>query len=166
MPAIHKSVLPPESLLGRYAGTGAYTDAYRVAVADAVPFSKYVEAFYTSRVFKLERRLITILGMPANDADARALAAGERSRFSAWRVEARNADQLLMAAGRTRSWFMVAPGDTEGGTSSTALYFGSAVIPHARGGMGLSFKPLLGFHKRYSSVLLASAVHRLGDIAG
>lgn len=128
--------------------------------------SQFVEAFYTGAVFKLERLLIRwLLSRPSTDTEVRQLASGERETFSAWRVEARTDDQLLMCdiAGSTRSWLMVAPLE---GSAGTRLLFGSAVVSaiDKRTGqrrMGVMFRLLLGFHKAYSRVLLSAARSRL-----
>jgi hypothetical protein len=95
------------------------------------------------------------------------LAVGTIDKFAAWHVEKRTKDQLLLSDlhGRTRSWLMVAPLETEKG-ARTRLYFGSAVIPvqSSRTGkatLGPGFRALLGFHKIYSEVLLYAATSRL-----
>jgi hypothetical protein len=156
--------LPDGALLARYTNAGAYTDCYTADVAKPVALAEYLEAFYTGKVFRIERILLRLfLSKPSTDAEVRQLARGEAVQFSAWKVEARTADQLLLCDswGRTRSWLMVAPtGQGEGGT--TRLYFGSAVVPvtHAttgRRGMGFLFKALLGFHRIYSRILLGAA---------
>lgn len=167
MPRIAPHPLPPEALLQRYVAQGAYTDCYATELPMAVPPANYVEAFYTTSLFKLERVLLAWLARrPSHDAEARDLAAGSAQRFAAWRVEARDAGQLLMAddSGRTRSWLMCAPID--GAPTRTRLYFGSAVLPRtdpATGErrMGAAFAALLGFHKLYSRLLLRSASARL-----
>lgn len=168
MTSIQACSLPDQALLARYAREGAFTDCYVTEVVRAVSHAEYVEAFYTGAVFKLERLLLAwFAARPSTDAQAKALAGGTLENFSAWRVEARSTNQLLMCdiSGRTRSWLMVAPFQG-GGISSTRLYFGSAVVP-ARAGtsgepaMGALFKLLLGFHKLYSRVLLHAARARL-----
>ncbi|MEX2151530.1 MAG: hypothetical protein WD793_15055 [Steroidobacteraceae bacterium] len=129
-------------------------------VSRPVAQAEYVEAFYTSDVFKLERLILKLLvARPSTDQQARELATGQRGTFAAWGVEARAPDQLLLCdfQGRTRSWLM---------TSGTCLYFGSAVVPvAARGsrktGLGFAFRALLGFHRLYSRALLNAAVRRL-----
>ena len=161
MPAIRSCRQPVDSLLNRYVGADAYVDCYVAEVARPVACAEYVEAFYTTAVFKLERTILrTVLSRPSTDAEARQLARGERATFAAWTVEARSTDQLLLAdiGGRTRSWLMVAPS----GAGSTLLYFGSAVVPvrdrkTGRASQGPVFSALLGFHKLYSRVLLFSA---------
>lgn len=165
MSALHPRPLPPDALLARYSEAGAYADCYGVEVEGTVSLAAYVAAFYTGRLFRLERLLLRLfLSKPSTDAQARQVAAGEVAEFAAWRVEGRRADQLLMCdvAGRTRSWFMVA----QPSPGRTLLYFGSAVVPkidRASGErrMGVLFNALLGFHKLYSRALLGAAASRL-----
>jgi hypothetical protein len=158
--------LPERALLQRYREQGAYTDCFVVEMPRPVRHAEFVNAFYTTSVFKLERLLLAwFLSRPSSDEDARQLADGKREDFSAWTVEARDADQILMCDmhGRTRSWLMVAPADDG---ASTKLYFGSAVVPVPKGPsgqpkMGAAFHALLGFHRIYSRVLLRSAVRSM-----
>ena len=166
MPSVQPCPLPPQALLAKYAETG-YVDCYTANVPRSVSHAEYIEAFYTGRLFKLERVLLSLLlSKPSTDIQARQLATGEAGDFAAWRVEGRTTDQLLMCdiGGRTRSWLMVAPASLP---AQTQLYFGSAVVPlvnraTGRPGMGFMFKALLGFHKVYSRALLGSARSRLG----
>jgi hypothetical protein len=97
---------------------------------------------------------------PSTDEDARRLARDQAETFAAWSVEARAPDQLLLTdfQGNTRSWLMCEPQGT-----GTRLYFGSAVVPTARGAkLGLVYRALLGLHKLYSRALLRAAASRLG----
>jgi hypothetical protein len=142
--------------LQRYREQGAYTDCFAIDVPGQVPHAAFVEAFYTTSVFKLERLLLGLfVSRPSNDAEARELAGGNREKFAAWSVEARAPGQLLMCdfAGSTRSWLMA-----EAAGQGTRLYFGSAVVRSRQGG---AFRALLGFHKLYSRILLRAAVSRL-----
>ncbi|WP_395644795.1 hypothetical protein [Terricaulis sp.] len=162
MPSIMRCDLPADALLRAYVDKGAYTDCFAVDSAARVSFADYVEAFYTSVPFKLERVVLAALvAKPSSDGDAQRLARGETERFAAWSVEARAADQVLMCdyQKRTRSWLMAAP--IEGG--GTRLYFGSAVVPAGGGGgrLGFPFDALLGFHQLYSRVLLGAARERV-----
>jgi hypothetical protein len=174
MASIRSCPLPDHALLAKYANGGAYTDCYVTEVPSFVLHPEYVEAFYTSAVFKLERRLLTwFVSKPSTDAQAKELAFGAITAFSAWRVEARTEDQLLMCdlSGRTRSWLMAVPVRGSGVAHSTRLYFGSAVVPivdaaSGRSRLGTSFKLLLGFHKLYSRVLLHTACTRLARRRG
>lgn len=159
--------LPDDALLARYRDAQAYTDAYAVTLARPVALADYVEAFYTTWLFKLERLVLAVaLRRPSHDADARRLGEGALDRFAAWHVEARRADELLLCdlAGRTRSWLRVQPD----GDSGTRLLFGSAVVPVAgrdgrdrRPRLGALFHALLGFHRLYSRALLTAARARL-----
>lgn len=161
MPQIHASRLPAGALLEHYAARGAYTDCYRVVLARRVSLAEFMAAFYTTPVFRLERWLLArVLRFPSTDQEAQLLADGQCDRFSAWSVESRRADQVVLAAGRTRSWLKVSAVPASPG--ATELFFGSAVVPRGRGGMGWPFHVLLGFHKLYARVLLASAVWHLG----
>jgi len=170
--SIQACALPDQALLAEYTRGGAYTDCYTTQVARSVSHAEYVEAFYTGSVFKLERLLLGwLVSKPSTDAQAKGLALGSLNTFSAWRVEARTADQLLMCDlnGRTRSWLMVAP--LQASTASTRLYFGSAVVPvrdraSGQARLGFLFKALLGFHKLYSRVLLNAARSRLAQTGG
>ena len=169
MPPVRPCPPPTNALLTKYADSGGYTDCFATDIARSVSHAEFVEAFYTGRLFKIERLLLSVfLSKPSTDLQTRQLAAGELNAFAAWRVEARADDQLLLCAidGRTRSWLMVSAAEVPGGTR---LYFGSALLPVANastgtGGkpkMGFVFKALLGFHNRYSRALLNSAARRL-----
>lgn len=164
--SIRPTVLPTGALLARYPAAGAYADCYAVDVPAPVTHAAFVEAFYTTWLFKVERFILRVaLSRPSTDAGARELAAGTRDAFAAWRVEDRTADQLLLGdfTGRTKSWLMT---DADAGHGGSRLYFGSAVVPDrdARTGqqrMGAVFHALLGFHRLYSRLLLGAAAARL-----
>lgn len=159
--------LPNHALLTRYRQSGAYADCYAAEIAGSVSHAEYVEAFYTTPVFRLERLILRwLVARPSTDAEARQLAWGELDTFAAWSVEARAVNQLLLCdfRGRTRSWLMVEA--LPGAPPGTRLYFGSAVVPArnsdaARTGPGFVFGALLGFHRLYSRILLKSAIFRL-----
>jgi len=161
MSTVEVASLPSGALLEAYTRTDAYTDCYSVKLPRAASLAEFIAAFYTTPVFKLERWLLgQFAGFPSTDAEAQLLAQGQVSRFAAWEVEAREPNQAVLAAGRTRSWLMVVPRD-EGPEARTTLFFGSAVVPRKRGGLGWQFSALLGFHKLYSRILLDAAVRRL-----
>ena len=148
---VEESPLPDSALLQKYARSGAYTDCFSTEISSDVSLSQYVEAFYTTWLFKLERIILRFaVSKPSTDSEAGQVSRGEIDRFAAWYVEDRAEDQLLMSDFRdhTRSWFMVTLG---------RLYFGSAVIPTDR----KSYSLLLGFHRLYSRLLLAAARSRL-----
>ena len=160
---IESGPAPDEALHAKYGRTGAYIDCFTTVIPGRVSHSQFVEAFYTSRVFKLERLVLKwIVDKPSTDAEAKELAAGVRDRFAAWKVEERSCDQLLMCdyLNHTRSWLMVAPG-THGGLPATRLHFGSVVTSVRR----FPFNVLLGFHRLYSRILLRSASARLAKLS-
>lgn len=147
---IDKRPVPETSLLHSYTLLAhGYTDCYVTRVAGQVQLPVYIAAFYASAVFKLERLILSWLGLPSSDIEAAQLGSGERKTFLAWFVEAREDDQILLSdmRGNTRSWLMV-----EHQGDETVLFFGSAVVPRS-GKYGETLPPawifrlLLGFHK-------------------
>jgi hypothetical protein len=169
MPPIQRSIIPASALLQAYGSGSGYADCFVTEVAGATSFESFVEAFYTSPLFKVERAILRWLASrPSSDQKARDLSTGACSRFAAWQVEDRTSNQLLLAdlTGRTRSWLMVEPFEEPAGARGTRLYFGSAVVPRkdkstGRESMGLAFHAMLGFHKLYSRLLLRAARARL-----
>jgi hypothetical protein len=153
--------VPEASFLAGCAKAGAFTDCYALTVPGSITLPAFVEAFYTTRLFKLERWLLAkALKLHSTDAQAAQLARGEIGRFAAWKVEQRAPDQILLDAGQTRSWLSVQP--EQGATPTTPLHFGSAVVPMRPGGQfSWAFHALLGFHRAYSKALLAAAARRL-----
>lgn len=174
MSSIRPCELPDGALLRKYLREGAYADCYVTEIAKPVSHAEYVEAFYTTAVFKVERLLLQwLVSRPSTDREAGNLASGSLGSFAAWKVEDRSPDQLLLSdfTGRTRSWLMIAPADNGGACPGTRLYFGSAVVPatHARTGkksLGFTFRALLGFHKLYSRILLRSSSKMLMNKKG
>lgn len=164
MACVRRCEPPPSALLRRYLRDGGYVDCYAVRAGGDIAHADYVEAFYTTWIFGIERRLLArFAARPSTDAQARELARGERASFAAWEVEARAPDQLLLAdcRGATRSWLMSAPDG-----AGTRLYFGSAVVPRkdrrsGRRRLAFAYRALLGFHAVYSRVLLHAAARRL-----
>jgi hypothetical protein len=166
MSAVRSCDLPDDALLRKYLLDGAYADCYFIDVARPVSQAGYVQAFYTSGVFRIERALLGwFVSRPSTDQQAAELAGGTLETFAAWRVEARTPDQLLLCdfMGRTRSWLMSC---SDVDRQTTRLYFGSAVVPASRhrtgkASMGLLFRALLGFHQPYSRILLRAAATRV-----
>ena len=166
--SIESCSIPDGALLNNYLREGTYTDCYVTEIHAAVSQVRFVTAFYTTPLFKLERFILKlVVSKPSTDAQAKQLAAGSIDAFAAWNVEARSENQLLMSDfhRRTRSWLMVVPASGASG-SCTRLYFGSAVVPvkHSKTGKlapGFGFRALLGFHKIYSVALLYAARSRL-----
>ena len=158
---VHATELPSHSLLLRYRGF-AYTDCYVTELPFSVTAAQFIEAFYTTPLFKVERLLLCVLlRLPSTDSQARDLALGRRQSFAAWSLEAREENQAILAAGRTRSWLSATPNKLAG----TQLFFGSAVVPRRTSSgaqaMGFWFGALGGFHRAYSHALLHSARGRL-----
>ena len=166
--SIESCQLPDNALLKTYQHTGAYTDCYCTEISTKVTHSQYVQAFYTTSVFKLERSILKwLVSKPSSDAQVILLAESETETFAAWDVENRCDDQLLLCdyQKRTRSWLMIKHITSENDIH-TLLYFGSAVVPRkniktAKFSFGLVFHALSWFHKMYSVVLLLSAKSRL-----
>lgn len=158
--AIISGAVPDDALLARYARRGdCYEDCFRTELPGHISHDAFITAFYTSWLFRLERRILALTGHPASDAAARKLALGETDRFAVWHVEARTKTEVLLAdrSGATRSWLATTPSD-----AGTVLSFGSAVVPREPGGdLGLIFRALLGFHKVYSRALLRAASRKL-----
>jgi len=167
---VQPCVNPEDALLNRYNRLGGYTDCYSVEVPFLVPFGTFVEAFYTTWIFKLERLILKLLvAKPSSDAQARQLAKGKINKFAAWTVEDKADNQLMMCdfQKKTRSFFMVRPH----GENSTRLFFGSAIVATEQSKQGdptlsLFFKCLLGFHKYYSIILLSAARRKLAKSIG
>lgn len=167
MLSIEKCTVLPNSLLAPYKGEG-YADSYRTELPGLISLEDFVFSFYTSALFKLERFTLSWLVLkPSNDMQAKELARGNTNKFSAWTVESRKENELLMCdmLGRTRSWLMVKHFDNKE-NSRTQLYFGTGITPAikakpGRSSIGLFFIALLPFHKIYSILLLYFAKMKL-----
>ena len=161
--SVKTAPLPENALLQRFVDSGDHTDCFVTYVDIVVEFETFIEAFYTTSVFKVERLILNwLVSLPSTDSEARQLARAERDAFAAWNMLERTGDQLLMMDVReqTCSWFMAAPA-----AEGSRLYFGSAVIrnketPSGRE-MKWTYKALLGFHKLYSRILLRAARSRV-----
>lgn len=167
---IRSCVLPAEAFLQRYNHSNGYADCFVVKASGLISLSQYVEAFYTTGLFKTERAVLSLAGRSSSDIQANQVAKGVGSTFAAWSVEDRAEDQLLMCdvTARTRSWFMVSPVPDEV-SDRTLLYFGSAITPVSKGTtgrvtIGPVFKAFTGFHILYSRALLAAAKKRVGRL--
>ncbi len=166
MNTVQQGELPTDALLAKYKLQGARTDCYFIDLPVKVTQADYIEAFYTSNLFKLERFILTHLARrPSNDEQATQLSRGKVDHFAAWSVEQQTPNQLLLCdyLGKTRSWLKSV--ESENG-KSTRLYFGSAVIPKrdstgSDAKFGVLFNALSGFHHLYSKALLKAAYLRL-----
>lgn len=160
--SVSEAPLPDGALLREFSDRGEYTDCF-VARADRdVTFPAFVEAFYTTRLFKLERYILDwLIARPSSDEEARQLSLNEIHAFAAWNEYSRRDDQLVMIDFRQRtcSWFMLVPA-----ASGSQLYFGSAVMRdrgHASGKrIRWTYRAMLGLHRLYSRALLHAAARR------
>lgn len=160
MAHVQPGALPEDALLRVYTRAGDYTDCYMAEVARPVSLAEYIDAFYRTPLFRLERWILAwLVAKPSTDAQVRELAQGRRDTFAAWHVESRAADQLLLCDFRrsTRSWLMVLAA-----REGTVLHFGSAVVRAKKSANGekrlsVAFWLMLGLHKLYSRALLALA---------
>jgi hypothetical protein len=159
--------LPETALLQRYAASGEYTDCFATHIPVPSSLPEYVTAFYTTALFKAERRILDWLAsLPSTDDEASQLARGTRNVFAAWTVEDRNDDQLLLIDVRqqTGSWFM-----HEAQGSRSRLYFGSVVFRREATPTGRelrwTYRSLLGMHRFYSRALLSAARSRVSKMA-
>ncbi len=162
--------IPDGFLSAAFARDGGYADCYSTLIDRSVSQAQFIEAFYTTKLFKLERHILAAaVAKPSSDTQARQLAHGQIDAFAAWTVSERSDSQILLTdfRGQTRSWLMAMPiGNGANHTAQARLYFGSQVLP-ARGERGRSerlgpgYRALLGFHRLYSYALLASARGRL-----
>ncbi len=152
--------VPHDALLHRYVErVGAYTDCFEVTYRGEADLSAFLNAFYTTWLFRLERAVLTVaLRKWINDSEISALVAGQSERFAAWTVEARGDGQILLCdvSGATRSFFRVVPED--GG--ATRLLFGSAVVGTESGPTFL-IRMTVPLHQLYSRGLLHLAQRRL-----
>ena len=177
MLSITREPVPADALLNTFRGGahpetwGRYADCFAADIAGEVGLADFVFAFYTSRLFRMERFLLRMLiNAPSTRADARAVADGSRDTFAAWYVGQRTPTQLLMCDRyeRTRSWFCIEPI----GGAATRLRFGSAVAARRGERTGAAARPdaprrpaafnlLLQFHVIYSQALLHAAKKNL-----
>jgi len=152
--------VPTDGLLAAYAGQGAtYTDCFEAEAAGTVTLPQFIQAFYTTWLFRLERFVLMLpLRRRVRDAEVTALAQGAE-RFAVWRVEARREDQILLCdlGGHTRSFLAVTPA----GPGKTLLRFGSAVVAPQGKELGLIIRLTVPLHEFYSKALLGAALRAL-----
>ena len=165
MPHVISTTLPDTAFLNTYEQSeGVYTDCFQTELPKGVSLEAYVNAFFNTWLFRIERVILSALARrPSTDGDIARLAAGTSNTMAAWQVETRDADQILLEVPQTpiRTWLM-----RKGVGETTQLYFGSAILPHAtdRNGnpkMPFLFHALLGFHKLYARALLYLAKRAL-----
>jgi hypothetical protein len=160
---------PETSLLLPLQRSGSYADCYTTQLPIAVTQAEYVEAFYTTRLFKAERLILRVLAFkPSTDQEVKDLAQGKKNSFAVWRVADRRPEQVLLTdrTGRTSSWLMAVPDQSISSGSTTRLYFGSAITGRTNAMTGKQefsfvFHALLGLHDLYSRQLLQAAASKL-----
>lgn len=166
MPKVFTTELPKSALSSSYKAQGAFVDCYYLDILQDISLDKYIQAFYTTPLFKLERSLLSLATFKrANDDGAVELSLGKSEHYSIWTVEGRESNQIMLRdfSGNTRSWLMVEDKKNEIGTR---LYFGSVVVPKDRknngqASFGKLFHFLGSFHKIYSKALLSAAYRKL-----
>ena len=152
--------VPRDGLLQAYVGQGAtYTDCFEVMSPHPVTLPEFIEAFYTTWLFRTERAVLSVvLRRRVRDSDVVALAQGGNS-FAVWQVEARGETQILLReqSGHTRSYLAVS--GKEGGV--TRLIFGSAVVAAEGKPLGTFVRVLTPLHRFYSKCLIRLAERKL-----
>ena len=160
---------PPEtSLLAQRRGEDWYRDAFRACVPGHVTLGTFVTEFFAGPAFLPERMALHLIGRGAGAAEIAALAEGTATRFAAWEMEAREADQLLMHdfLDRTCCWLAVShEGDASdlgaphnaGEREQRFLWFGTGL----RNPGGPFARWLKQPHRAYARWLLAGAARRL-----
>lgn len=161
--SITRTDLPDAALLRRFAGQGEYTDCFAAPIPIEPSLPVFVEAFYTTWLFKTERVILKwLLSLPSTDDEARQVARGTRDSFAAWNVEERSENQLLLidVHKRTGSWFMVETREAGGRLLFGSVVFRTAETPAGRN-IRWTYRSLLGLHRLYSRALLSAARSRL-----
>ena len=74
MTSIKPCEVPTDSLLRKYKDDHGYADCYVAEVTGAVSQAAFIEAFYTTALFKVERAILKhLLARPSTDAEAKQL---------------------------------------------------------------------------------------------
>jgi hypothetical protein len=167
MPKVIATELPSDALTATYKEQGAFVDCYSIDIATDISLIKYIQAFYTTSIFKLERSLLSLVTLKrTKDDEAVELSWGRSDNYSIWTVEGRESNQIMLCdfTGNTRSWLMVEK--SSGSEISTCLYFGSVVVPkgkveNGQASFGVLFHLFGKFHQVYSRALLNAAYRKL-----
>ena len=170
---LESQIAPSGALTAADRDQGALTDCFYLDIPRKVRLEDYVYAFYTTWLFKVERAILSVvIRKPSTDRDALLLSQNKTFSFSAWTVEVREPDQILLRdyRGDTKSWFMVQP-VTVDAKPATRLYFGTVVVPkkvskEGQKSVHFAFHLFGGFHRLYSRALLRSAFKRLNRDVG
>jgi hypothetical protein len=177
MSKVFETELPSHALTASYKEQGAFFDCYYIDIEKEISLDKYIQAFYTTPLFKLERSLLSLATFKhGKDDDALQLSQGKIDHYSVWTVEGRESNQIMLRdfTGNTRSWLMVKKASGSDCDSnkdrgiSTRLYFGSVVVPKGvtesgQGSFGVLFHLFGKFHQLYSKALISAAYRRLSN---
>lgn len=159
--SITRCPVPQDALLQRYVGQGdTYTDCFTAEAAADVSLPDFVTAFYTTRLFRAERLVLSaILRRRIFDHEIAPFLAGDIDQFAVWRIEAQAEGQLLVCDlwGSTRSWFQIRP-TAQGGTQ---LFFGSAVVVAPDTPQPVLVRISAPLHRLYARLLLNAARRNL-----
>ncbi|MEM9969681.1 MAG: hypothetical protein AAF762_01095 [Pseudomonadota bacterium] len=151
---VERREVPAASLISPYVDGSNFVDAYFVA-RPGVALPNYVDRFFTTPIFRLERSILRLTGgVPSEDQQVAALASGTGEVMASWRVEARSDDELLLVVPGTpiRTWLAV---DDRG------IWFGSVIVAGPDGNIPFMIRALIPFHALYSRVLLWAAARRM-----
>ena len=103
VPLREHSLIAGQSLHERYV-----TNCFRNEIPKTVDLSDFIDAFYKTPLFRLERLVLSLATTGRmRDVDITALSKGQVDRISVWQVETRLDAQILLSAGGTKSWLMV-----------------------------------------------------------
>lgn len=168
MKVIECESAPADSLTEKDRKQGALTDCFCIDLPRSATLEKYIFAFYTTGLFKAERAILSaVVRKPSTDEEALLLSQDKANSFSAWTVEHRSANQVLLRdfRGDTKSWLMVQPITTDSKTFSR-LYFGTVVVPKkvskdGQKSVSYAFYLFGGLHRLYSRALLRAAYKKL-----
>lgn len=165
MSQITATALPETAFLARYeAQPDTHTDCFQVTLPKHIPLEDFINAFFNSLLFRIERLILKLtVKKPSTDEDIAKLANGTSDTMAAWQLEQRDENQILLEVPQTpiRTWLMRR---TDG--DHTHLYFGSAILPsrkdrHGKPAMGHLFFVLTWFHILYARALLYLAKRAL-----
>ncbi len=151
---------PPDAALTAYqAREGCHTDCFFIDVPGTLTLQTYIELFFDTWLFRLERRILALTGFgPAGLPEIQALASGQTETFAAWTVEIRTPTQILMNVAKSpiRTWLQVEPTPT-----GARLYFGSAVLPNPKSNrINRLTTALTPLHLIYAKSLLGAAARK------
>lgn len=104
------TTLPKSACLNDYEHhAGVYTDCFQTELPKGGTLESYINAFFNTWLFRIERMILsTAAKKPVSDEDIARLAQGTSNTMSAWQVERRDADQILLEVPQPpiRTWLM------------------------------------------------------------